>query len=147
MRVSESPEFLESVANDPRVFPFVSCKGVAEIRFDAIWPDCIALEWDDGGFIFHRQDEGVYEVHTLFLPHAKNKDAKAEEALRHMFSTGAKLIVTQVAKDLPHVRRFAKRHGFQWYGERAAAYERDSGPVDVDYFELERQGCQQQSQS
>jgi hypothetical protein len=145
--VADSPEFLESVANDPRVYPYVSCKGCGEIRFGAIWPDCVALQWDDGGFIFHRQDDGVYEVHTLFLPRATDKDAKAEEALRHMFDGGARLIVTQVAKDLPHVRRFALRHGFKWYGERVAAFERDSGPVDVDYFELERQGCQPQLQS
>lgn len=146
MIIADSPEFLESVANHPRVYPYVSVKGCGEIRFRSIWADCVALQWDDGGFLFHRQDDGVYEVHTLFLPRAIDKDAKAEEALRHMFDGGARLIVTQVAKDLPHVRRFAKRHGFKWYGERLNAYERDSGPVDVDYFELEGQGCPQPSQ-
>lgn len=146
MIVATTPEFLESVANHPRVYPHVSCKGCGQIRFGPIWGDCIALQWEDGGFLFHRQDEGVYEVHTLFLPHAVDKDAKADEALAHMFDNGARLIVTQIAKDLPHVRRFAKRHGFKWYGERAGAYERDSGPVDVDYFELEGHGCPQPSQ-
>lgn len=146
MIVAESPEFLESVANHPRVYPHVSVKGCGEIRFCGIWGDCIALQWDDGGFLFHRQDDGVYEVHTLFLPRAKDKDAKAREALAHMFNSGARLVVTQIARDLPHVRRFAKRHGFKWYGERLNAYERDSGPVDVDYFELEGQGCPQPSQ-
>jgi hypothetical protein len=150
--VAESPAFLESVANHPLVLPFVTCKGVERIDFSPIWADCVALEWDDGGFVFHRQDAGVYEVHTLFLPSAKEKHEKAEQALRHMFDGDAGLIVTQVAKDLPHVRRFAERHGFVWFGHQVAAWERDSGPVDVDYFELterqyrERQGCQQQSQ-
>src|SRR5690606_1275901 len=88
--VADSPEFLESVANHPRVFPFVSVKGCGEIRFGPIWDDCVALQWEDGGFLFHKQDEGVYEVHTLFLPRAKDKHEKAEEALAHMWANGAR---------------------------------------------------------
>lgn len=147
MKIAGSPEFLESVANHPRVYPYVSVKGCGEIRFGPIWDDCVALQWEDGGFLFHKQDEGVYEVHTLFLPRAKDKHEKAEEALAHMWANGARLILTQVARDLPHVRRFAERHGFKWFGEKAGAFERESGPVDVDYFELEGQGCPQHSQS
>ena len=147
MIVSESPAFLESVANDPRVYPFVSVKGCGEIRFGPIWADCVGLQWEDGGFIFHKQDEGVYEVHTLFLPKAKDTSAKAQEARAHMFDVvGARLLLTQVARDLPHVRRFAEKAGFKWFGEAKAAMERDSGPVDVDYFEMERHGCPQHSQ-
>lgn len=142
MIVADSPEFLESVANHPRVFPHVTVKGVSEIRFAPVWADCIALQWEDGGFVFHKQDDGVYEVHTLFLPKHRDVDAKAEEALAYMRER-ARLIVTQVARDLPHVRRFAKRHGFKWYG--SGAIERESGPVDVDYYELEWQGCPQRS--
>ena len=144
MKIADSPEFLESVANHPRVFPFVSCKGITEIGFGDKWADCIGLEWDDGGFVFHRQDEGVYEVHTLFLPGAKDAAGKAQQARCHMFDVvGATLLLTQVPRDLPHVRRFAEKAGFKWFGEAKGAFVRESGPVDVDYFEMERQGCPQ----
>lgn len=144
MIVAETPEFLESVANHPKVFPCVSVKGLSEIRFGDKWDECIGLQWEDGGFVMHKQDEGVYEVHTLFLPRAKDTTAKAQEARRHMFEVvGAHLLLTQVARDLPHVRRFAERAGFVWFGEAKDAIERDSGFVDVDYFEMERQGCPQ----
>lgn len=146
MKVATDPAFLESVANHPKVFPAVSCKGVARIDLDPIWADCVALEFDGGGFVFHRQDADVYEVHTLFLPHTKGVDDYAEQALAHMFANGARLILTQVAKDLPHVRRFAERHGFVRFGGKENGWERESGPVDVDYFELERQGCLSQAQ-
>ena len=146
MRVADSPEFLESVANHPRVYPYVSVKGCGEIRFGPIWADCVALQWDDGGFLFHRQDEGVYEVHTLFLPGAKDAAGKAQQAREYMFDNGARLLLTQVPRDLPHVRRFAEKAGFKWFGEAKGAIERESGPVDVDYYEMEGQGCPQQSQ-
>lgn len=144
MIVADTPEFLESVANHPRVFPYVSVKGMTEVRFGDRWAECIGLQWEDGGFVMHKQDEGVYEVHTLFLPHAKDRAAKAQEARRYMFDeVGATLLLTQVAKDLPHVRRFAERAGFVRFGGAENAIERDSGFVDVDYFEMERQGCPQ----
>ena len=138
MRVASSPDFLESVANDPQVFPYVSGGQSEPVRFGVKWADCIGLEWDTGGFVFHRHDPVTYEVHTLFLPHTPDTNGKAREALGYMFGHGAETILTQVAKDLPHVRRFAKRHGFRKFGEGEGR----------DYFELTREdwhGCQQQS--
>lgn len=145
MRVASSPRFLESVANHPKVFPYVTLRGVSEIRFGPNWANCIGLEWEDGGFVMHRQDDYVYEVHTLFLPRARDTAEKAQEAKRYMFDkVGARLLLTQVARDLPHVRRFAERAGFVWFGEAKAAMDRGNGPVDVDYFRMEGQGCPQQ---
>lgn len=136
MKVAESPEFLESVANHPRVLPYVTVKGVDRISFAPIWVDCIGLEFDTGGWVFHRQEPGVYEVHTLFLPKSVNVQEKAREALRYMFNLDATSILTQVATDLPHVRRLALRNGFKLFDSRRNAWERESGPVDVDYYEL-----------
>ena len=69
MKIDPTPDFLESVANHPRVLPYISVKGVDVIKFAPIWHDCIAVVFDTGGWLFHRQaDPDVYEVHTLFLP-------------------------------------------------------------------------------
>ena len=136
MRVSTVPDFLESVANDPRVLPNVSPDG-SPVRLGDRWGDCIGLEWDEGGFVFHRHDPVTYEVHTLFRPKTRDVDGKAREALAHVFGLGAETILTQVAKDLPHVRRFALRHGFRTFGQGEGR----------DYMELTRkewQGCPQQ---
>jgi len=128
-------------------------KGCGRIEFAPIWADCIGLEFDTGGWVFHKQDEGVWEVHTLFLPKSRDVLQNAQQALRYMFTEAdAQLIVTQVATDLPHVRRLALAGGFQWFARKEGAWERDSGPVTVDYYELTRdawanmeQGrCQQQ---
>lgn len=134
MKVAQTPDFLESVANHPRVLPAITCKGKTSIDLAPVWDDCIGLEFERGGFVFHRQDAGVYEVHTVFLPRTRDVDACAVEALAYMFANGATLILTQVAKDLPHVKRFAERHGFVRFGE--GDWERESGPVGADYFEL-----------
>lgn len=136
MKVSTGPEFLESVANHPRVLPHVSPEGTP-VHFGDHWKDCVGLEWPEGGFVFHRHDPVTFEVHTLFLPKSRDVDAKAEEALDFIFGVGAETILTQVAKDLPHVRRFALRHGFKPWGEGEGR----------DYFELTREDreCPQQS--
>lgn len=138
-RVAETPDFLESVANDPRVFPAVSCVGIDEIRLSPIWDECIGIEFDGGGFVFHHRGDGVYEVHTLFLPEAEHKNEKTRAARELMFDVvGATKLITQVATDLPHVKRFAQKHGFVKTGEVPGGWVRASGPVDVELFEMTR---------
>ena len=137
MRVGETPDFLQSIANHPRVYPHVSFAGCGVIDLSGIWPDCIALEFETGGWLFHRQEPDTYEVHTLFLPKSEGVREKSQQALRHMFEVaGARLILTQIATDLPHVRRLALAGGFEKFASKQAAYCKDSGPVDVDYYEL-----------
>lgn len=133
MRVSATPEFLESVANHPRVLPHVSPDG-SPVRLGAHWKDCIGLEWPEGGFVFHRHDPVTYEVHTLFLPKAPDVNGRAREALAYIFGIGAETILTQVAKELPHVRRFALRHGFKPWGE-------GEGRAYLELTRKEWQGC------
>ena len=114
MRIDSTPDFLESVANHPRVFPYVTIRGVEIIRLAPIWKDCIAVVFDTGGWLFHRQDDpDVYEVHTLFLPKSKDVLAKAIAAKDFIFGeSNAKRLETMVAIDLPHVRRLTLRSGF-----------------------------------
>ena len=148
MKLSTGPEFFESVANHPDVYGAVSCKGCGPIRFGPAWADCIGLEFGDrGGFIYHRQAADVYEVHTLFLPHTKDAAKFARQSLEYMFGERcAELILTQIAVDLPHVRRFALKQGFTKFHEVPDGWERDSGSVDLEFFELTKEAfkCLQQ---
>lgn len=134
MRIGTNYKFLENIANHPRVFKYVTCAGIHSVDLSNIWKDCIAIEFDTGGFLFHKQDDGVYEVHTLFLPKSKNVYDYAKQAAEYMFTHGATLLLTQVARDLPHVRRLALKQGFVKFSE--GIWIRDSGSVISDYYEL-----------
>lgn len=141
MRISTDPAFLERVANHPRVYPSVSAKGCGPISFGVNWTDCVGIEFGEaGGFVFHRMTPTAYEVHTLFLPKTRGADGFAQQALDYMFNeAGADLVMTQVARDLPHARRFAERQGFKHLQVVPNGWERESGLVDVDLFELTKQ--------
>ena len=137
MTIGQSPRFLESVANHPRVFPSVSMHGQGRFDFDSIWPHCIAIQFPRGGFLFHRLGTGYYEVHTLFLPKTHDVDLMARQALHYMFTaTDAMEIVTRVPADLPHALALAKRGGFTERFRRFAAWPRDGFDVDVAYLGL-----------
>lgn len=137
MRVATSPAFLQDIANDPRVFPAISVPGMKPIDFAPVWHQCIGLEFDTGGWILHRQEWGLYECHTLFLPKSRQVREKAREAMLFAFTcTDAAEIVTKVPADLPHAKALALAMGFRWLYRREAAWPRAGGAVAVDYFRL-----------
>lgn len=144
MKVAPDPRFLEAVANHPQVFPYVSCRGMSEIRFGDAWSDCIGLEFDTGGFLFHCQEPGIYEVHTLFLPKSKEPDSAAKQALIYIFNhVGAEALITQIPADAPHVRRFALRQGFSHFCEMPHPFPRPTGDVPVDLYHLTKSQYQE----
>jgi hypothetical protein len=136
MKVSTGPEFFESVANHPRVLPYVTWKGIYAVGLKDVWKDCVGLEFDTGGWVFHRLAPDVYEVHTLFLPKSVNVSDKAQEALAYMFSNGAQEILTRVPHDLPHVRRLAEKGGFTFLRRHEIPWQRETGPVETDVYQL-----------
>lgn len=94
--------FLNQVVNDPRVRPWLG--GDRKSRLDlqpAIDAGAIALINRDGGFLFVPKGDGVFEVHTQFLPSVKGKAVRfAREAARYMFKqVGAEKLVTDVPED------------------------------------------------
>lgn len=141
MRISTGHELFEQIANHPDVYPSVSRKGCGRITFTDVWPACIGIEFGDrGGFIYHRGAPGIYEVHTLFLPGTAHAAEFAAESLRYMFGEGgANLILTMIPGDLPHVRRFALKQGFTKFDESPGGWERESGPVDLEFFKLTKE--------
>ena len=137
MKISRDPAFLESIANDARVFPAISCVGIDRIDLAPAWPNCIGLEFDTGGWLFHRHLPTYYEVHTLFLPRSRHVREKAAAAAHYVFTgTDCLELVTKVPDDLPHALSLAKSMGFTERFRRAGAWLRADGAVGVTYLGL-----------
>ena len=137
MKLSVSPEFFEYIANHPRVHPRIAQHGHGPVVYGSIWQHCIGFEFDDGGWLLRRLGPHLFEVHTLFLPKARNTREKAAEALRFMFThTDAEELVTQVPDDLPHALALAKAMGLVERFHRDGVWERESGPIGLHYLSL-----------
>jgi hypothetical protein len=116
VRRAESPEFLESLANDPRIRPFIGGEG--EVRAGETWKDSIGLEWHNGGMVFLRESPGVYSAHLLFLPHASPLK-KVLQAFRYMFTrTACHTVIGQIPTDNTKARRLALLVGMDYLGDK-----------------------------
>lgn len=138
MRVATTPDHLESVANHPRVFPYIARKGRERFDLSDVWADCIGFEWDEGGLVFHLHAPETYDVHILFLPKTRDTKGKANQAIGIMFNAGALELVAAIPADLPHCKRLALSVGFV-PGESLGVIERKRGPVALHGFTLTRQ--------
>lgn len=137
MKIASTPEFLESIANHPSIFPAVSYHGLDRINLSPVWHKCIGLEFDTGGWLVDRLEMGRYEVHTLFLPGSKGVREKAAIALRHMFcATDALELVTKVPNDLPHALKLSYDVGFKFAFTRDKVWPRASGAVGMTYLRM-----------
>lgn len=111
--------------------------GQHRIDLGSVWDQCIGLEFDTGGWVFHRLSPGYYEVHTLFLPKSRNVREKSRQAARYMFTaTDCNELVTKVPADLPHALSLARSAGFAERFSRSGAWPRIDGPVGVAYLGL-----------
>ncbi len=105
MRVSDSPAFLEGVANHPRVFPHVRSP-IDPFQFGAAWLECLAVEWDTGGVVFHRRGD-EWQAHLLFLPRTPDVLDKCREALAYAYGNGAEVVTGEIPEHLKHACRVA----------------------------------------
>jgi hypothetical protein len=137
LKIADTPEFLESIANDPRIFPYISCKGQERIDLSGVWHKCIGFEFDGGGWVADRLDANRYEVHTLFLPKSPNVRENAQIAFRYLFcNVDALEVVTKVPDDLPHALKLALDVGFTVKFKRDNAWHRDTHSVGMTYLSL-----------
>ena len=143
MKVSDSPAFFERIANDARVFPAIARKGREPFDLSGIWPDCIGLEFDTGGLIFHQHEPDIYNVHILFLPKTRDAKGKALHAVGDVFKAGAKELIAVIPADLPHCRRLALAVGFEPAGQMGEM-ERNGGPVALNKLRLTREAWESQ---
>lgn len=140
MKVAISPDFLQSVIDDPRVFPWLTQDGISaeNSRLSAIFDEGIGLEFDHGGFFFHRLGDGVYEVHTLFLPKSRNAYQAAQAAAHYLFcATDCTRIVTKVPADNVPAWKLTEKMRFHATNVRERAYIRGGIAHDVKHYALD----------
>jgi hypothetical protein len=137
LKVATSPDFLQSVIDHPQVKPWVAPDGVTDVPLEKVFADGIALEFETGGFFFHRLGDGVYEVHTLFLPGTKNALACCKASAHFLFcATDCLRIVTKVPQDNIAADRLTRRMGFRHDYTRESAYLRGGVMHDVAHYSL-----------
>lgn len=137
MKISEDHRYFQEIVSHPRVVKAVTEHPNVIPDLEPIWPWCVGVEFDGGGWIFQRLEGGYYEVHTLFLPKSRDIVENAKKALFYMFTaTDALEIVTRVPTDLPHARKLAEAGGFRYRFTRPDGWMREQGLIPVDHFGL-----------
>jgi hypothetical protein len=131
MNISTDSQFLNRIINDPSVFPFVSYGQKFPMDAALLLEDRrnVFLANESGGFLFLFRQEGIYEVHTLFLPDGRGAAAlsSAKEAAAFAFAVmRAQLLVTFVEENNRATRLFAMKAGFRKTGQvRHSGYKFD----------------------
>lgn len=123
-----SPDFLNTVVNDPAVRPWLEGEGPLDIAPLVNNPANIILQSAFGGFILACHEPGRYEVHSQFLPGHGSHPLRAMIAAQEwMFTrTDCQSIVSKV----PAANRPAK--GLAVAGGLRPVFERDG----AEYVEL-----------
>lgn len=115
MKRATSPGFLESVANHPRVRPWVGGDGESEFRVSPErWAQTVALEWPEGGIVFEQYAPGAYLAHWVFLPKTRDVVAKGKQAVGYLFThTDASVIAGATPSHLRHALKAAYAVGMK----------------------------------
>jgi hypothetical protein len=106
---------LNRVANHPDVRPWLLGEGpvdLAELTADL---GNYSLVTSGGGFFVHRLTPGEYEVHSMFLPDARDRTVQAmREGMAYMFTrTDCLRLVTRVPDDNTSAANLASAGGFR----------------------------------
>jgi hypothetical protein len=122
LKVSKDAELLNRVINHPSVFPFVSLGyDSADVTPLLQMDTTVFLATEHGGFLFVQCGDGLYEVHTQFLPEGRaGVLALAREAGVYMFSrTPALAVTTFVADGNERARGLTLAMGFREIGPKS----------------------------
>lgn len=139
--LSRDPERYHRIANDPAVLPFVVEKGVGAIDLTAFFenPRNIGFLFTDCAFLVHCLEPGVYEVHSMALPHARGRYVfdSATMAIRFMFfATDAMEILTRVVDGNVAATALTRKVGFAHEFERDNAWQTEEGPKAVQFYAM-----------
>lgn len=135
-RVATGPQFLQSVINDPRVWKWLTADGFdSPLQIDPIFDQGIGLEFEGGGFFFHRLGDGVMEVHTMFLPGSHGVADACRAAAEYLFcGTECLKIVTKVPADNVPATRLTEKVGFRLDYVQPQAWLRGGELHDVRHY-------------
>lgn len=146
VQLSRDVALLNRVVNDPSVFPYVSFgfKGPFDMAPFVLDERNYFFANEHGGFLGLDKGNGIYEVHTQFLPAGRGKAAirAAREAMTYMFTqTACHALMTFCPLDNPASAFLAKASGMTRFKT-----ETELG-VQGDTYTITRKEwqCQQQS--
>ncbi len=141
MRLSRDPADYERLANDPSVLPFVAeypCERLDLAEFFNV-PDNLGFLYKDCGFLVHHLEPGVYEVHSLALPHVRGGYVfeAASTSIRFMFfATNAMELLTRVPEGNVAATALTRKVGFSPEFVRENAWAASDGPKDVAFYAM-----------
>lgn len=129
--------FLNEVVNHPDVRPYIGGNGELDVSASVSNPSNFALVTSGGGFIIISHEPGVYEVHTQFLPEARNRTVEAMQAgMDYMFTrTDCYRLLTKAADTNRAAAMLALKGGF------VEMFKRDEaalGPTTYYVLDIER---------
>lgn len=131
---------LNEVANHPDVRPCLGGVGPLDLSPILADPANVALANKHGGFVLVRQEVGIYEAHTMFLPESRGRAAiaAAEEGFRYLFTvTDCVEVQTQVPTSNAPAAGLASAVGFQPIFTRDNAWiGADGASEDIVYMSL-----------
>lgn len=107
--------FLNEVCNHPEVHPWLGHEGVIDVTPAVSNPANFALVTEGGGFIVIQHEPGVYEVHSQFLPEARDSTVQAmRDGMDYVFTrTDCHTLLTQVPDNNKAALHLAKCGGFK----------------------------------
>lgn len=134
-----SAERLNSICNHPDVRPWVAAAGQGYLDLSPVVanPDNYLLMGQGGGFLFVQQSDGIYEVHSQFLPEHRGENVitAARDAERYMFTrTDCTEIRSKVPEGNVGAAAFARKMRYELQFERANAWQLGDRSVAVKYY-------------
>lgn len=141
MRRTLKADAFNVIANDPRVRPWLG--GTEPLDLSGILADVFSFgfltDCLQGGYVYRKLADGLYEVHTLSLPEARGEPMRtaATESLARMFTeTDALEVVTLVPRPNRLAAIWATRAGFREVFCRKAGFDLNGETVDASYRSL-----------
>ncbi len=131
-----------AVINHPAVFPWVA--GPNDVTLDVTsWladDSHYLLTNEHGGFLFHPLGNGVYEVHTQFVPEGRKQAyAAAQSAARYMFTqTDCVTIRTYVPENNKRAKALTLAMQFQWMHAGEPWINTAGESIPSDWYELSK---------
>ncbi len=121
--------------------PFIVPKGVGAIDLTAFFdaPENLGFLFHDCAFLVHWLEPGVYEVHSMALPHVRGRYVyeAATTAIRYMFfATGAMELLTRVVDGNLGATALTRKVRFSPEFTRAGTWFSEEGPKDVHFYAM-----------
>lgn len=132
LRRSFDVQAFNNIANHAEVRPWLGGRGPLDFSAIVGDPSNVCLLGDGIGFMAHKLSDGLYEVHTLALPHARGANAFecGREGMRYMFAaTDCVELVTKCPDGNRGAMALACAAGFREVFRREAAF--DDGSLEA----------------